>query len=117
MSTLPWHGQAVQEGLYVYQSQHSDPQGFTGTRQGRRPRSAHFTHIPKGRSVQSVWDEVVGLASKAGVQLQRVMLYCVQRARPSWPQGKLCAPLAALELDTLLGGQGASRPHLADGID
>lgn len=85
--------QAIQEGSCVQQSQHSDPQGFTGTRQGGRPSSPHFTPIPKGRSVQSMWDEVVGLAIKVGVQLQRVMLYCVQRAQPSWPQGQLCTPL------------------------
>lgn len=89
MSTLPWHGQTVQKESCVRQSQHSDPQHFPGTRRGGRSSSAHFTPIPKGHSVQSVWDEVVGLASKAGVQLQRVMLYSVQRAQPSWPQGQL----------------------------
>lgn len=66
---------------------------------GWRPRSAHFTHTPKGRSVRSVWDEVVDLSSKAGGQRQRVTLYCVQRAQPSSPLGQHCVPLAALESD------------------
>lgn len=66
---------------------------------GWEPRSAHFTHTPKGCSVRSVWDEVVGLSSKAGGQRQRVTLYCVQRAQPSSPLGQCCAPLAALESD------------------